>query len=304
MLVFVTPKRDEPSESRLTMPTLRTADDTTLFYRSWGDGQPVLFVAAWALSSEMWQYQMRALSEHGFRCVAYDRRGHGRSDDPGRGYDYDTLAADLATVIDALDLQDLVLVGHSMGCGEIIRYLSRYGDDRIKAISLVAPVAPFPLKTDDNPVGLDASLFSAVRESWASDFARWVAEGSDGYVGVGLPGCDVSDALVDWTVRDLLHTSLQAVFEFNRAGVETDFRAELGTIAVPALVIQGDRDLSAPLQITGVRAAHLIPDAVLKVYANAPHGLYLTHSQQLNADLLGFIHAAGKRAVRATGAAS
>jgi non-heme chloroperoxidase len=276
------------------MPFVQTEPDGSLFYRDWGEGAPVLFCAAWALSSVAWQYQMMSVVDAGRRAVSYDRRGHGRSDDPGRGYDYDTLSEDLATVIESLDLRDLTLVAHSMATGEVVRYLSRHGEDRVARIVLVAPTTPFLLKTEDNPVGVDGEFFAARREEWRQDFARWIVDNEGPYFGDGLPGNSVSPLLREWTKADMLAASLQAVIEFQLSASQTDFRAELSRIGVPTLVVQGDADASAPLALTGARTAELVPDGQLIVYENGPHGLYLTHRDRLNGDLLAFIEASSR----------
>jgi non-heme chloroperoxidase len=271
------------------MGFVRTDDGVSLLVRDWGEGEPVVFCAAWALSSIAWQYQMISVVDDGRRAVAYDRRGHGRSDDPGRGYDYDTLADDLARVLEHLDLRDVTLIAHSMGSGEAVRYLTRHGDDRIARLVLLAPTTPFVLKTPDNENGVDGALFAESRDEWRRDFGRWILENERPYFGDGLPGCDVSLLLRDWTKADMLATTLQAAIEFQRSAVETDFRAELSRISVPTLIIQGDADASAPLPLTGMRTAELVPNSRLLVYENAPHGLYLTHRENVNADLLTFI---------------
>jgi pimeloyl-ACP methyl ester carboxylesterase len=273
------------------MPTFETADGVRLYYRDWGDGEPVVFVSSWSLSSAMWQYQMVDLVGRGLRCIAYDRRSHGRSDDPGRGYDYDTLADDLASLLDHLDLHGVTLVGHSMAGGEIVRYLTRHGDDRARRIALISPIAPFPLQADDNPDGLDPAMVDAVREMWRRDIVAWVDAAADGYVGRGLPGCDVSPGIVEWTKRDLLQTTLLAQLECQRTGMETDLRAEMGKISMPALVIHGDHDESIPVELSGRMCAELIPGAQFSLYENAPHALYLTHRDRLNEELAAFIGA-------------
>jgi non-heme chloroperoxidase len=271
------------------MPFISTDNNSVLFYRDWGAGEPVVFCAAWALSSIAWQYQTIGMVDSGRRAVSYDRRGHGRSDDPGRGYDYDTLADDLARVIDHLDLRDVTLVAHSMGSGEAVRYLTRYGDDRIGRLVLLAPTTPFLLKTPDNPHGVDGSLFAETRDAWRRDFAQWVRVNEGPYFGDGLPGCAASAQLRDWTKADMLTTTLQAAIDFQQSGAQTDFREELTRVAVPTLIVQGDADASAPLALTGTPTAQLVPNCRLVVYQNAPHGLYLTHRERVNADLLGFI---------------
>lgn len=271
------------------MPFINTRDDVALFYRDWGSGRPVVFCAAWALSSIAWQYQMIAVAESGCRSVAYDRRGHGRSDDAGTGYDYDTLADDLAQLLKSLNLHAVTLVAHSMASGEAIRYLSRHGSQRVDRLVLVAPTTPFLLKTADNPDGVDAAFFADRRDQWRADFAHWLSDNEAAYFGDDLPGCRVSPLLRDWTKADMLSTSLQGAIAFQRSGAETDFREELTKLTVPTLIVHGDADASAPLQLTGSPTAALIPHCRLSVYENAPHGLYLTHRDRLNRDLLAFI---------------
>lgn len=271
------------------MGFVQTDDGVSLFVRDWGDGEPVVFCAAWALSSIAWQYQMISVVDSGRRAVAYDRRGHGRSDDPGRGYDYDTLADDLARVLENLDLRGVTLVAHSMGSGEAVRYLTRHDDARVERLVLLAPTTPFVLKTSDNPDGVDGTFFAERRDEWRRDFGRWILDNEARYFGDGLPGCDVSPLLRDWTKADMLSTTVQAAIEFQRSAVETDFREELLRISVPTLIVQGDADVSAPLFLTGARTAELMPSCGLLVYKSAPHGLYLTHREKLNANLLAFI---------------
>jgi pimeloyl-ACP methyl ester carboxylesterase len=271
------------------MPFVQTHDHTSLFYRDWGDGKPVLFVSSWALSSDMWQYQTISLISQGLRCIAYDRRGHGRSDDPGRGYDYDTLADDLAALIEHLDLHDVTLVAHSMAGGEVVRYLTRHGSERVAGIVLLAATLPFPMKTADNPDGLDTRVAEGIRASWTEDFTRWIEANRAPFFGEGLPGCDVSVGIQQWLIRDLQHASLQALIECNRAMVETDFRAELRAIEVPTLIIHGDSDAGAPVELTGCKSAQLAPGSRLVVYENGPHGLFVTHRERLNADLFAFV---------------
>jgi len=271
------------------MPTLTTRDSTEIYLRDWGEGAPIVFCHAWAMSGDMWQYQMNALVEAGFRCVAADRRGHGRSDDPGHGYDYDTLADDLDDLVERLDLRDVTFVAHSFSGGEAIRFLTRHGDGRVARVALISATLPCLMQRPDNPVGVDAAVFESVRGQFRRDFGRWVADGADGYIGRGLPGCDVSDALVDWSVRDMLRASLRAVIQTNEAMVDADFRDELRALRVPALVVHGDHDASAPMELTGQRTAELIPDCRFVVYENGPHGLYLTHRDRLTQDLVDFV---------------
>ena len=258
-------------------------DGTRLFVRDWGTGRAVLFLAGWTIPSDFWAYQMTAFAGAGFRALAYDRRGHGRSADPGRGYDFDTLADDLATLVERLDLRDLTLVGHSMATGEIARYLARHGSGRIGGVALVAPTTPFLMKTADNPAGIDREALAALRRPLARDFPAWIARNAAPFF---TP--ETSPEMIEWAKRLMLQTSLQAVVELARALAESDFRADLARMDVPVLVVHGDRDASAPLAITGRRTAELIRGSRLSVYEGAPHGLPLTHIERLNAELLAF----------------
>ena len=260
-------------------------DGARLFVRDWGAGQPLVFLAGWSLPSDMWAYQMAPLCDAGFRCIAYDRRGHGRSDDPGRGYDYNTLADDLAEVLDGLDLRGVTLVAHSMSGGEAVRYLSRHGNaGRVKRVLFLAPTLPCLTQTPDNPMGVPAAALDQVRNTFMADFPKWIEDNSAPFV---LP--KTSEPMRTWIKTMMLQTSMKAVVDCNRAMVAADFRPELARLAVPSLVIHGDKDASAPLAITGKRAAALIPGGQLKVYEGAPHGLFVTHAAQLNADIEAFV---------------
>ncbi len=271
-----------------SMPFFESRDNTRLYFKDWGAGRPVLFCSAWALDSSEFQYQMVGLVERGFRVISYDRRGHGRSDDPGRGYEYDTLADDLAALIEHLDLDGLILVGHSMAGGEIVRYLTRHGRRRVAGVVLVAAMLPFPLRTESNPDGVEAAQFEAAREQWHGDFGQWLADNQGAYFGDGLPGCAVSDLVRDATLAQMQTTSLLAVLQCSQAITDTDFRQEMPGVSVPALIIQGDRDASIPIEISGYKQAELLPNSRLVVYQNGPHGLYLTHHDRLTRDLAEF----------------
>lgn len=271
------------------MPFVTGVGGTSLFTSAWGEGRPVVLLASAGMSSLMWDYQRIFLAENGFRAIGYDRRGHGRSDDPGSGYDYDTLAGDLAAVLEFHDVHDAVLVGHSMAGGEIVRYLTRYGSARVAKIALVATTLPFLAKTEDNPNGVTPEAAAGLRERWQQDLAQWLVELAPPFVGAGLPGCAVSDALVAQGIADMLRTTLRAHLECNKTIVGTDFRAELTKIAVPTLIVHGDSDASAPIEASGYRQAALIPGSELIEYQNAPHGLMWTHRDRLNDDLVAFV---------------
>ena len=276
--------RPKPARAPARGPNLiETRDGAQLFYRDWGRGRPVLFAAAWCLDSQAWQYQMTRLCDEGFRCIAFDRRGHGRSGDPGGGYDVDTLADDLAGVADQLDLEDAILVGHSLGAAEAVRYLTRHGSARIARLVLVAPTTPFLIKTGDNPGGMDPKASEAARAAFRNDFPGVLAANIKPFV---LP--TTSQAMIDWIMRMMNQTTLQALVDCNAAFNAADFRAELPRLKLPVLILQGDADASAPLDLTGRKTAALIPGAELKVYAGAPHGLIFTHHDRVSEDLLAF----------------
>lgn len=263
------------------MPHFPAPDETSLFYRDWGSGRPVVFVHGMLMSSDMWQHQMLHLTENGFRAVAYDRRGHGRSDDPGTGYDFDTLTGDLAALLDRLDLTGVTLVGHSMGGGEIARYLSKHGGQRISQIALVSSTVP---KLDADPQAVTAAL-----DRLRAGYGQWVAENAALSFGDGLPGCVLPQLDKDQAIRDWMGVSLQAAVACTAANMPADFTTELSKITLPALVLHGDHDAFAPLETCGQRSAELISDSQLVVYGNAAHMLHLSHRERLNTDLLAFV---------------
>jgi len=279
------PQSGSPDLPRRSGPFIETRDGQRLFYKDWGRGRPVVFLAAWALPSDMWDYQMVPLSEQGLRCVAYDRRGHGRSSHAGGGYDYDTLADDLAMLLDSLDLRDVTLVGMSMAGGEMVRYLTRHGAGRIARLVFVATAAtPFPTQTADNPHGIPAERFEHLRRNiLLRDYPKWLEDNRPPFF---VP--DTSPQIQEWIRTLMLGTSMKAVIECSRSMSSTDFRAELARIRVPALVIHGDKDVSAPVHLTGGPTAQLISGAELRVYEGAPHGLFVTHMARLTEDLRAF----------------
>jgi non-heme chloroperoxidase len=265
---------------------IRTRDGVRLFHRDWGEGRPVVFAASWALSSEMWAYQVAHLSDQGLRCIAYDRRGHGRSDAPAGGYDMDTLADDLAAVIEGLGLRDVVLVGHSMGGAEVIHYLGRHGSARVGKVALLAPAAPYLVKTDENPYGVPAPFLEARIAEWKRDFPKWTLDNQAPFF-----TAETSPAMKAWLTDQMLATPAPVAIAAFRALIGKDVRPDLARIDRPTLVLHGDKDASAPLEITGRRVAAGIRGAELKVYAGAPHGLFVTHMDRVNADLAAFIRA-------------
>jgi non-heme chloroperoxidase len=257
-------------------PFIETADGVRLFYNDWGTGKPVVFCHPWALTADIWEYQMIGLSEQGLRCVAYDRRGHGRSLDPGRGYDYPTLAADLATVIERLDLREITLVGYSMGSGEAIHYLSRYGADRVSRLVLVSPTAP---------IGT-AGMFDGFVAGLRKDRPAFMTGGVSLFLG---PQAAVSPAMIQWVTDQFLRASPMAVIQIMRTIEGGDLRTQLRALNVPTLIIHGDRDLVNQIDSTGRKMAGAISGCEFRVYEGAPHGLAVTHRDRLGEDLLKFV---------------
>jgi non-heme chloroperoxidase len=271
------------------MPFIETGDGTGLFYKDWGTGEPVLFVHGWTLGAGMWEYQMTPLAAQGLRCIAYDLRGSGRSEQPGHGYDPDTLAGDLAAVIQQLDLQQVTLVGHSMGSAQIVRYLSRHHTGRVARVALVATTLPFLLKAEDNPDGMDGAAFEETLAAIADDRPGFAAAVAGAWFGNGLPGVSVSPELQNWLIGLFLQASPRAAADMFRAFMHTDFRADMTAVAMPTLIIHGDSDAMAPFELCARRAAAAIPGSELKLYQNASHGLFISHRQRLSADLIEFI---------------
>jgi pimeloyl-ACP methyl ester carboxylesterase len=268
------------------MPCLEASDGTNLSYRDWGDGEPVVFVHGGQLGADMWEYQMVPLAERGLRCVAYDRRGCGGSDQPWRGYDYDTLADDLAAVLARLDLQGVTLVGHSMGCGDIARFLSRHGVHRVARVALVATTTPFLLKTGDNPSGIEAEAIDAMVAPLRADRPAATAAGAAPFFGGGAVGT-VSREMMDWGVSLALRASPRATIAMTRTGFESDLRPDMAAFTVPTLVLHGIDDLTASLALCGRATAAAIAGSRLEVYATG-HGLFITEKERLTRDLLAF----------------
>lgn len=260
-----------------------------LFYQDWGQGNPVVFIHGWPLSHEMWEYQMTELPHYGLRCIAYDRRGFGKSSKPWDGYDYDTLADDLKYVLDELELEDVTLVGFSMGGGEIARYFSRHGGARVAKTVLVSAVTPYLLKTDSNPDGVAKSVFDEILENLKKDRPGFLSDFGKQFYGVNLVSHPVSQEFLDWSQMLASLASPRATLQCAHAFAETDFRADMAHIHVPTLVIHGDSDKTVPIESAGERSAKLIPHSHYKVYSGAPHGLFYTDRDQLNQDLRAFI---------------
>lgn len=271
------------------MPTFQTSTDgTTLAYQDYGTGAPILFIAGWSLHSDMWEYQLHHFLDQGYRCIMLDRRGHGRSDRPSTGYDVDTRADDVAALIEHLDLRDLVIVGHSSGGGEVVRYLSRHGSDRVSRVALLAPAIPFMMLTDDNPIGAPIELLEATLAQLRTDRPKWFAERAQGYFATHLRA-GVSQAIMDEEIKRCLSASPYATVVMQREAFTTDHRADVAALTVPLLLLHGQADQSIPIEISSRVAAQLAPHAVLKEYFDAGHGFYITHAAEVNAEILDFI---------------
>ncbi|HUQ97505.1 MAG TPA: alpha/beta hydrolase [Chitinophagaceae bacterium] len=275
----------------VTTKDAASGDDVKLSYKDYGSGRPVVLIHGWPSSKDMWEYQIDDLVNAGLRVIKYDRRGFGKSDKPWDGYDYDTLASDLKAVIDELDLQDAVLVGFSMGGGEVVRYLSRYGSDRVSKVVLVSSVTPYLLKTADNPEGVDESVFADMMTEMKRDRIGFLDAFGKDFFSVGLINHPLSTPLLDY-YRSLAAVALpRATQQCAMAFAQTDFRSDLKAVTVPTLIIHGDDDKTVPIEASSNRTAKLLPEAEYKVYEGAPHGLFYTHRAQLNADLVSFCKA-------------
>jgi pimeloyl-ACP methyl ester carboxylesterase len=249
----------------------------------------VVLIHGWPLDADMWEYQSVVLAQHGLRVVTYDRRGFGRSGQPWTGYDYDTLAADLASIIEKLELQDITLVGFSMGGGEVARYLGRHGSSRIARAAFISAVTPYLLRAENNPDGVDRTAFDQMIEGLQADRPGFLASFGKKFFGVGLLSSPVSTELLQSTLTRAMLASPKATLDCVNAFAETDFRADLKGITIPTLVIHGDADETVPAACSAERMAALVPHAQIRIYGGAPHGLHYTQRDRLNADLLSFI---------------
>ena len=271
------------------MPTITMTDGTEIYYKDWGDGQPIVFSHGWPLSGDAFEDQMFHMASRGYRCIAHDRRGHGRSSQPWTGYDYDTFADDLATLIDTLDLRDVVLVAHSMGGGEIARYIGRYGTDRVSKVVLIADVTPLMLKTDSNPNGTPMEAFDGIRDAIVKNRTQFWTDVSLPFFGFNRPDAKVSESVRDWFWLQGTQASFKGTYDCVRAFSETDFTEDLKKIDVPTLILHGDDDQIVPIAASAMLSSKLIKGATLKVYKGAPHGMCTTHKDQVNDDLQAFV---------------
>lgn len=273
------------------MSTIVTQDGTPLYYKDWGSGPPVVFSHGWPLSADAWENQMVFLASKGYRCIAHDRRGHGRSGQPWTGNDMDTYADDLAGLIETLGLNGLTLIGHSTGGGEVARYIGRHGTGRVAKAVLMGSVTPLMLKTDVHPGGLPMKAFDDIRAGVAADRSQFFKDLATPFYGANRPGAKVSQGVRDafWLqgMQGALPNELACIQAFS----ETDFTEDLRKFDVPTLILHGDDDQIVPIGASALRTSKLIPHATLQIYAGAPHGLADTHKERVNADLLAFLKA-------------
>ena len=269
---------------------LQTRDGTQLFYKELGQGRPVVLIHGWPLSADSWDPVMMALAENGYRAIAYDRRGFGRSDQPSSGYEYDTFADDLADVMSALDVnRDAALVGFSMGGGEIARYMSRHGGAGVSQAVLVSSVVPFMLKTDDNPDGVPQETFDDMTAGMKKDFRHFFTGFFEDFYGDGILRDKVSSEEKHWAWTTTMMASQYATLQSAKAFATTDFRGDLPHLTVPTLVIHGTADKTVPIDATGRQVADKVPTASLIEYDGEPHAVFATQTERLIDDLLGFL---------------
>jgi non-heme chloroperoxidase len=273
---------------------VETRDGTHIYFKDWGSGRPIVFSHGWPLTADSWEAQMMFLASHGFRCIAHDRRGHGRSTQTWDGNDMDHYADDLRDLIEAFDLHDAMLVGFSTGGGEVARYIGRHGTERVSKVALVSAVPPLMLRRDDNPGGLPIEVFDGIRAASLTDRAQLYRDLASGpFFGANRPAGKVSEGTIEWFWHQGMMAGHKSAYDCIAAFSATDFREDLKRFDVPTLVIHGDDDQVVPIDAAGRATAALVPGAMLEVYAGAPHGITDTHKERLCEDLLAFAQAEG-----------
>ncbi len=272
-----------------TPDTLTTRDGTKIYFKDWGTGQPIVFSHGWPLTADAWDAQMLFLGEHGYRVIAHDRRGHGRSSQPRSGNDMDTYSDDLAELFEFLDLKKAIMVGHSTGGGEVARYLGRHGSRRVVKAVLIGAVPPLMLKTDKNPGGLPLALFDNIRAGVASDRSQFYRDLTLPFYGYNRPNSKISEAVRDAFWLQGMQGGIKGEYGCIKAFSETDFTEDLQRIEVPTLILHGDDDQIVPINDSALLSAKLVKNSTLKVYPGLSHGMCTTHADQINADLLAFI---------------
>jgi len=275
------------------MGTITTGDGTQIFYKDWGSGQPVVFSHGWPLNADAWDDQAMLVANNGYRAIAHDRRGHGRSSQPWAGNELDTYADDLALLIETLGLLEVVLVGHSTGGGEVTRYLGRHGTARVAKVVLLGAIPPLMLKTDANPLGTPIEAFDAIRQGVSTDRSQFYQDLSVPFYGANRPGSTVSQGVRDAFWLWSMQVGLKGAYDCVKAFSETDLTQDLERIDVPTLIVHGDDDQIVPIDASARRSVQLVKDGTLKVYPGAPHGLaqVAPYKDQFNADLLAFLRA-------------
>lgn len=272
------------------MGTITTKDGTEIYYKDWGSGQPITFSHGWPLSADAWESQMFFLAAQGYRCIAHDRRGHGRSSQPWNGNDMDTYADDLAELFEALDLKNVVMIGHSTGGGEVARFIGRHGTQRVSKAVLMGAVPPLMLKTEANPDGLPIEVFDGFRAAFLADRSQFFLDLASGpFFGFNRPGAQVSQGLIYlWCIQGLM-AGYKNAYDCIKAFSETDFTEDLKKFDVPTLIIHGDDDQIVPISTSALLSAKLVKNSILKIYPGGSHSLGDTSKEQLNADLLEFV---------------
>ena len=271
------------------MPTITTKDGTQIYYKDWGTGPPLVFSHGWPLSADAWEDQMIFLAARGYRCLAHDRRGHGRSGQPWNGNDLDTYADDLAELVAALDLRDVIHIGHSTGGGEVARYIGRYGTGRVAKAVLISAIPPLMLKTENNPAGLPIAVFDELRAAVSTDRAQFFKDLSLPFYGFNRPGAKVSQGLRDSFWLQGMLAGHKAVYDCIKAFSETDLTEDLKKIDVPTLILHGDDDQIVPIGASALLSSKIVKGATLKIYPGAPHGMPSPLKDRVNEELLAFI---------------